>query len=339
MGLILLRVVVLILSGLGGFVITLRLLNQPELALAGAAVGVALGFLVIVFERIIRKQHIKAIMGGSIGLLVGLAASNLLTYGVLRDLLNEPYVSITIYLLLNVLLGYSGLIIGAQKGAAFDPSELKAGATMANTIASYKLLDTSVIIDGRIADVCETGFIEGVFLIPQFVLQELQYIADSADPLKRTRGRRGLDILKRMQKMTDIEVRVTEQDFPKIKSVDAKLVALGKKLNAKVITNDFNLNKVAELQGVTVLNLNQLSNALKPVVIPGEFMKLKVIKEGTESNQGVAYLDDGTMVVVDNGKRLIGRTIDTVVTSVLQTTAGRMIFAKPKEDNGGAQHQ
>ena len=339
MGLILLRAVVLALSGLGGFVIALRLLGQPQLALAGAGVGVALGFLTILFERIIRKQHIKALIGGSIGLLIGLAASNLLTYGVLRDLLDEPYISLSIYILINILLGYLGLIIGSQKGVEFDPSDLKAGSTMANTIASYKLLDTSVIIDGRIADVCETGFIEGVFLIPQFVLEELQYIADSADPLKRTRGRRGLDILKRMQKMTDIEVRVTDQDFPKIKSVDAKLVAFGKKLNAKVITNDFNLNKVAELQGVTVLNLNQLSNALKPVVIPGEFMKLKVIKEGSESNQGVAYLDDGTMVVVDNGKRLIGKTIDTVVTSVLQTTAGRMIFARPKEDNGGAQHQ
>ena len=330
---------ILIFSGLGGYIIFLKLLNQQGLAITGAVLGIALGFLAILFEWLLRKQHIKAIIGGSLGLLAGLMAGNLFTYGVLRDLLNEPSVSLSIYIMVNLLLGYIGLIIGAKKGIEFDVSELKTGATPANTAASYKLLDTSVIIDGRIADVCETGFIEGVFLIPQFVLQELQYIADSADPLKRTRGRRGLDILKRMQKMTDLEVRVTDQDFPKIKSVDAKLVALGKKLNAKVITNDFNLNKVAELQGVTVLNLNQLSNALKPVVIPGEFMKLKVIKEGSESNQGVAYLDDGTMVVVDNGKRLIGKTIDTVVTSVLQTTAGRMIFAKPKEDNGGSQHQ
>ena len=339
MGIIILRLVILIFSGLGGYIIFLKLLNQQGLAITGAVLGIALGLLAIVFERLLRKQHIKAIIGGSLGLLAGLMAGNLFTYGVLRDLLDEPSVSLSIYIVVNLLLGYMGLIIGAKKGIEFDVSELKTSATPANTAASYKLLDTSVIIDGRIADVCETGFIEGVFLIPQFVLQELQYIADSADPLKRTRGRRGLDILKRMQKMTDLEVRVTDQDFPKIKSVDAKLVALGKKLNAKVITNDFNLNKVAELQGVTVLNLNQLSNALKPVVIPGEFMKLKVIKEGSESNQGVAYLDDGTMVVVDNGKRLIGKTIDTVVTSVLQTTAGRMIFAKPKEDNGGSQHQ
>ncbi len=339
MGLILLRLVILIFSGLGGYVIFLKLLQYQGAALAGAGLGVALALLAILFEKAIRKQHIKAVIGGTLGLIAGLVAGNLFTYGVLRDLLDEPSVSLSIYIVTNFLLGYIGLVIGARKGSEFDITELKAGAAPANTAASYKLLDTSVIIDGRIADVCETGFIEGVFLIPQFVLQELQYIADSADPLKRTRGRRGLDILKRMQKMTDLEVRISDQDFPKIKSVDAKLVALGKKLNAKVITNDFNLNKVAELQGVTVLNLNQLSNALKPVVIPGEFMRLKVIKEGSESNQGVAYLDDGTMVVVDNGKRLIGKTVDTVVTSVLQTTAGRMIFARPKEENGGGQHQ
>ncbi len=338
MGLFLLRLVVLILSGLGGYILFLELLGQQQLALAGAMLGLALGLLTILIERAVSKQQIKAIIGGAIGLIAGLIVGNLFTYGVLRDLFGDPSVSLSIYIIINLLLGYLGLIIGAKKGAVFDPGELKTSAAPANTAASYKLLDTSVIIDGRIADVSETGFVEGVFLIPQFVLHELQYIADSVDPLKRTRGRRGLDILKRMQKMTDLEVRITEQDLPKIRGVDAKLVALGKKLNAKVITNDFNLNKVAELQGVTVLNLNQLSNALKPVVIPGEFMKLKIIKEGSESNQGIAYLDDGTMVVVDNGKRLIGRTIDTVVTSVLQTTAGRMIFAKPKDENSGAQH-
>lgn len=338
MGLIVLRLVILIFSGLGGYIVFLKLLNNQTAAILGSIIGIILGLFVIIIERVLRKQHIKAIIGGFLGLIGGLLSANLFTYGVLRDLFAEPSISLSIYIVINLLLGYIGLLIGAKKGMEFDVSELKTSAVPTNTFASFKLLDTSVIIDGRIADVCETGFLEGVFLIPQFVLQELQYIADSADPLKRTRGRRGLDILKRMQKMTDLEVKVTDQDFPKIKSVDAKLVALGKKLNAKIITNDFNLNKVAELQGVTVLNLNQLSNALKPVVIPGEFMKLKVIKEGSESNQGVAYLDDGTMVVVDNGKRLIGKTIDAVVTSVLQTTAGRMIFAKPKEENGGGTH-
>jgi uncharacterized protein YacL len=189
-----------------------------------------------------------------------------------------------------------------------------------------------VIIDGRIADVCETGFIEGTFVLPQFILQELQYIADSQDSIKRTRGRRGLDVLHRIQKMSNITVQIVEQDFPKIKEVDSKLVALAKIMNAKIITNDFNLNKVAQVQGVSVLNLNELANSVKPVVLPGETMKIYVLKEGKEYNQGVAYLDDGTMVVIENGRKLIGKTIEVAVTSVLQTTAGRMIFSKAKEE-------
>ena len=196
-----------------------------------------------------------------------------------------------------------------------------------------KLLDTSVIIDGRIADICETGFIEGNFIIPQFILQELQHISDSADGLKRARGRRGLDILNHIQKKIDIEVTIVEEDFPHIKEVDAKLVELGKKLGAKILTNDLNLNKVAELQGVRVLNINDLSNALKPVVLPGETIRVYVLKEGKEAGQGVAYLDDGTMVVVDNAKRCIGKNVDVIVTSVLQTSAGRMIFTRLKEES------
>jgi uncharacterized protein YacL len=198
---------------------------------------------------------------------------------------------------------------------------------------NLKLLDTSVVIDGRIADVCEAGFIDGVFIVPQFILQELQYIADSQDSMKRARGRRGLDILHRIQKMSAITVRIVEEDFPKIKEVDAKLVALARLLNAKIITNDFNLNKVAQLQGVAVLNINELANALRPVVLPGEIMRIFVLKEGKEYNQGVAYLDDGTMVVVENGRKHMGKTIEVIVTSVLQTTAGRMIFARAKEEN------
>ena len=197
---------------------------------------------------------------------------------------------------------------------------------------NLKILDTSVIIDGRIADICEAGFLEGVFIVPQFILQELQYIADSQDSIKRARGRRGLDVLHKIQKMTNITVKIVEEDFPKIKEVDAKLVALGQLLNAKVITNDFNLNKVAQLKGVSVLNINELANSLKPVVLPGEIMRVFVLKEGKEYNQGVAYLDDGTMVVVENGRKLIGKNTEVVVTSVLQTTAGRMIFAKAKEE-------
>ena len=190
-----------------------------------------------------------------------------------------------------------------------------------------------MIIDGRIADICETGFIEGSFIIPQFILQELQHISDSADGLKRARGRRGLDILNHIQKKIDIDVTIVEEDFPHIKEVDAKLVELGKKLGAKILTNDLNLNKVAELQGVHVLNINDLSNALKPVVLPGETIRVFVLKEGKETGQGVAYLDDGTMVVVDNAKRCIGKNVDVIVTSVLQTSAGRMIFTRVKEES------
>lgn len=189
-----------------------------------------------------------------------------------------------------------------------------------------------MIIDGRIADLCETGFMEGEFIIPQFILQELQHISDSADTLKRARGRRGLDILNHIQKNNDVVVQIVENDFPNIKEVDAKLVELGKKLGAKILTNDLNLNKVAGLQGVQVLNINELTNALRPVVLPGETMRVFVLKEGKEAGQGVAYLDDGTMVVVDNAKRCIGKNVDVVVTSILQTSAGRMIFTRLREE-------
>ena len=202
--------------------------------------------------------------------------------------------------------------------------------TETSETASYKLLDTSVIIDGRIADICDTGFIEGTLLIPVFVLEELQHIADSADALKRTRGRRGLDILQRIRTDSKMKVEITNEDFDDISEVDSKLVRLGQKVGAKIITNDFNLNKVAKLRGVEVLNINELSNAVKPVVIPGESMTVTVVKNGKEPGQGVAYLDDGTMIVVENGHRHLGATIDVEVTSALQTAAGRMIFAKPK---------
>ena len=194
---------------------------------------------------------------------------------------------------------------------------------------AYKVLDTSVIIDGRVADVCETGFLEGTLIVPQFVLRELQQIADSSDVLKRNRGKRGFDVLQRLQRMAKVTVRIHDQDFPQIREVDRKLIELAKTLGGKVVTNDYNLNKVAELSGVPVLNINELSSAIKPVVLPGELMHLHVLKEGKEAGQGVAYLDDGTMVVVDHGKKYIGQMLDVTVTSVLQTTAGRMIFARP----------
>jgi len=229
-------------------------------------------------------------------------------------------------------MAYVGLVLGANKGDLLNLSAL--GGLFSAEVKpkrNFKILDTSVIIDGRVADVCETGFIDGLMIIPQFVLRELQLVADSSDPLKRNRGRRGLDILQRMQKMGTIQIQIVEEDFPHMHEVDLKLIELAKQLEGKIVTNDFNLNKMAQLQGVAVLNVNELANALKPVVLPGEIMHVFILKEGKEYNQGVAYLDDGTMVVVDNAKKMISKTIDIAVTSVLQTTAGKMIFGKFEE--------
>ncbi|MBI5187544.1 MAG: TRAM domain-containing protein [Nitrospirae bacterium] len=248
----------------------------------------------------------------------------------LKPVLGEDTTSVSFAL--SAIFGYGGLLLGLSKGKGISIAGIFRLFRGQSFEENLKILDTSVIIDGRIADVCEAGFLEGVFVLPQFILQELQHIADAADPIKRARGRRGLDILHKIQKMSHITVRIVDEDFPKIREVDAKLVALARLLNAKVITNDFNLNKVAELQGVSVLNINELANALKPVVLPGETMKVFVLKEGKEHNQGVAYLDDGTMVVVENARRLIGKNAEVTVTSVLQTTAGRMIFSKTREE-------
>jgi uncharacterized protein YacL len=226
-------------------------------------------------------------------------------------------------------MAYVGLVLGANKGDLLNLSALGGlFSSESKPRRNFKVLDTSVIIDGRVADVCETGFIDGILIVPQFVLRELQMVADSSDQLKRNRGRRGLDILQRMQKMGTIQVQIVEEDFPQMREVDMKLIELAKQYEAKIVTNDFNLNKVSQLQGVPVLNINELANALKPVVLPGEAMRVFILKEGKEYNQGVAYLDDGTMVVVDNAKRMISKTIDIAVTSVLQTTAGKMIFGK-----------
>jgi len=228
--------------------------------------------------------------------------------------------------------------MGARKGEWLEPARVAALFRNTGPQKRYRILDTSVIIDGRIADVCETGFLDGTLVIPQFVLKELQLVADSADSMKRNRGRRGLDILQKIQKMSGVDVMISDVDFPEIREVDLKLIELGRTLQGKIVTNDFNLNKVAQLRGVDVLNINELANALKPVVLPGEFMKVFILKEGKEYNQGVAYLDDGTMVVVDNARRMISRNIDIVVTSVLQTTAGKMIFGRYIEGAAPAAH-
>src|ERR1700691_3714141 len=234
-----------------------------------------------------------------------------------------------------LLMAYVGLIVGASKGDLLNLAAL--GGVFGGEKQgkkSYKILDTSVIIDGRIADIAETGFLDGIIVTPQFVLRELQLVADSADSLKRNRGRRGLDVLQRLQKMATLSIQIVEDDFPAVREVDLKLIELAKVYEGKIITNDFNLNKVAQLQGVEVLNINELANSLKPIVLPGEIMKVFILKEGKEYNQGVAYLDDGTMVVVDNARKMIGKTIDVSVTSVLQTTAGKMIFGRWDERSG-----
>ncbi len=297
-------------------------------SMLGLWIGVACGIGAITLEVLLKNLQIGRIIGGLAGLLIGIIFANLLLLP-LKGIVSDLSLG---YFILNALFGYGGLLLGLKKGEKLTIPGIFRVFRGQIADENLKVLDTSVIIDGRIAEVCEAGFLDGIFLVPQFILQELQHIADSPDPLKRARGRRGLDILHRIQKMSHITVRITDEDFPKIREVDAKLVALARTHDAKIITNDFNLNKVAELQGVTVLNINELANALKPVVLPGESMRVFVIKEGKEYNQGVAYLDDGTMVVVENGRKLIGKNAEVTVTSVLQTTAGRMIFSKPKEE-------
>ena len=294
------------------------------------ALGTVLGGAIIFLETRIRAMSAKQVAGGFLGALVGVLFALLLSV----PLAKIPMASNTQAFwqsLALLLLVYVGLTLGWEKGEWFDPLSLKAYFLGTTTHKNVKILDTSVIIDGRIADICETGFMDGTLIIPQFVLKELQQVADSADSLKRNRGRRGLDILQKVRKMSDIDVEISELDYPNVKEVDLKLIELAQELDAKIVTNDFNLNKVAQVRGVQVLNINELANALKPVVLPGEFMRVFILKEGKEYNQGVAYLDDGTMVVVDNARKLLGKNVDVTVTSVLQTTAGKMIFGKAIE--------
>ncbi|MEJ2696925.1 MAG: TRAM domain-containing protein [Candidatus Sulfobium sp.] len=289
-----------------------------------------LGIITTYADSALKKVNFGTIIGGIAGLAAGLVFAELFLVPI-RLLIGAEIPAVSF--VLKGVFGYGGLLIGLSRGKSITVHGIFRLLQGNGFEENLKILDTSVIIDGRIADVCEAGFIEGTFIVPQFILQELQYIADSQDATKRARGRRGLDVLHRIQKMSNINVRIIDEDFPKIREVDSKLVALGKMMNAKVITNDFNLNKVAQLQGVSVLNINELANSLKPVVLPGETMRVFVLKEGKEYNQGVAYLDDGTMVVVENGRKIIGKNAEVIVTSVLQTTAGRMIFSKPKEES------
>ena len=293
-----------------------------------AAVGAGIGAAIVLFEWKLRTVSLKRLIGAAIGSILGICGAYLFAL-VIRSSVPEGRTQSFLQILVMLLMAYVGLVVGANKGDLLNLSAL--GGIFGGekqSKKSYKILDTSVIIDGRIADIAETGFLDGVIVTPQFVLRELQLVADSADSLKRNRGRRGLDILQRLQKVANLQIQIVEDDFPAVREVDLKLIELAKLYEGKIITNDFNLNKVAQLQGVQVLNINELANSLKPIVLPGETMRVFILKEGKEYNQGVAYLDDGTMVVVDNARKMIGKTIDVSVTSVLQTTAGKMIFGK-----------
>ena len=303
---------------------------------------VVLGFAsaigIIYFEHRLKRATLKRLIGAAVGSIMGIVGAVLIS-DLLTDTVFDTSSLSFIKLFILFLMTYVGLVVGANKGDLLNLSAL--GGIFGGERPpkkTYKILDTSVVIDGRIADICETGFLDGILVIPHFVLRELQQVADSADTLKRNRGRRGLDILQRIQKMAGITVQFVENDFPQLREVDMKLIELAKELDAKIVTNDFNLNKVAQLRGVEVLNINELANALKPVYLPGETMKVFILKEGKEFNQGIAYLDDGTMVVVDNARKMIGKTVESSVTSVLQTTAGKMIFGRYEERRNDIPH-
>ncbi|MCU0226112.1 MAG: PIN domain nuclease [Bryobacterales bacterium] len=296
---------------------------------ASAIIGAATGLIIVLFEIRLKQVSLKRLIGAAFGSVLGILGAYLISLVLERAIGGSASTVPFLQILILLWMAYVGLMVGATKGDLLNLAAL--GGLFGgekNLRQAFKVLDTSVIIDGRIADIAETGFLGGTLVVPQFVLRELQMVADSADPLKRNRGRRGLDVLQRIQKMANLNVQLLEDDFPNVPEVDLKLIELAKKYDCAIVTNDFNLNKVAQLRGAMVLNINELANALKPVVLPGEIMRVFILKEGKEQNQGVAYLDDGTMVVVDNARRLISKTIDISVTSVLQTTAGKMIFGR-----------
>ena len=325
-----LRLFLFLICGASGYFLTKGI--SPLMGLWGFFGGLLLSALTLLMENRLRKVSLKNLLGSFIGLILGVILANLISNIFSPFLFSEQQMALPVMGLLYGVCGYTGLRIGLKKGAELHLPGLNPMGKNLPRDGITKILDTSVIIDGRIADISETGFMEGPLLIPQFVLGELQHIADSHDPLKRTRGKRGLEILQHIQKQVNVDVRIVDTDYPSVKEVDAKLIELAKEVQGKIITNDSNLNKVAGLQGIEVLNINALANSLKPVVLPGEEINAKIVKEGKEMGQGVAYLDDGTMIVVDNGRRQIGKNVDVTVTSVLQTPAGRMIFARLKEE-------
>ena len=310
--------------------------SMPLAAVCGVCAGLAGNFI----EMRIRGASLHSVAGGLLGMLIG-GVLGLLFVQVLNQAAFPEGTTLQFFRLSVLLSGvYVGLAVGIGRSDLLDLRRLGITAAERGPSSLAKILDTSVLIDGRISDIAEAGFLEGKLVVPQFVLHELQFVADSPDSAKRNRGRRGLDVVQRLQKIPRIRVEVISQDFPLARGVDLKLIELAKLHSSKIVTNDFNLNKLAQVQGVEVLNINELANALKPVVLPGETMRVFILKEGKEHNQGVAYLDDGTMVVVDHAKRLVSKTVEITVTSVLQTTAGKMIFGKYDERlQGSSDHR
>ena len=333
MGLWILRLLLYLICGMSGYFFGLGLSPSPLAGVWGLLSGLLIATLTLLMEGGLKNIPLKSLIGSFIGLILGMMTANLVSNVIFSNLLNNQQITLPLLGGLYGVCGYIGLRIGFKKGEEIQFSGWNLFSKSIPRGERAKILDTSVIIDGRISDITETGFLEGPLMIPQFVLNELQHIADSSDPIKRTRGKRGLEVLQHIQKQANVDVKIVDKDYPSVREVDAKLIELAKEVQGKIITNDSNLNKVAQLQGIEVLNINALANSLKPVVLPGEEMNVKILKEGKEMGQGVAYLDDGTMIVVDNGRKQIGKTLDVMVTSVLQTTAGRMIFARLKEES------
>jgi uncharacterized protein YacL len=328
MGVFIFRLFVIVIITLSGYFFPPFSLNQYF----GAGIGLMLIILIIYLETRIRNTQFKIIWSSTIGTFAGVIMGWVLG-SIYQSISDNDVTSNFLRIFFLVIMPYIGFLVGTRKYEWLEPGYLIKFFHEKNIGRSYKVVDTSVIIDGRIADICITSFIEGVLVVPQFILKELQVIADSSDQVKRQRGRRGLEVLDHLQKSSQVTVMISEMDFPDVKEVDSKLIEMAKYMDAKIITNDFNLNKIAQLQGIPVLNINELANALKPVVLPGESIRVFILKEGKEKDQGVAYLDDGTMVVVDNSRKLMGQNVDITVTSVLQTTVGKMIFGRYNEES------
>ena len=325
------RLLLIIFASTTGYLILNQIVENEGVAYVGFVSGLLIALVALRFEERVHSTPLRVLIGGALGLIAGLIVANLITYPFTKFLVNNPYLEISAYAFTNCVIGYIGLSIGMQKGDEFKELGIKLWDVEGQGKGQKFVIDTNIIIDGRIAEVCKTGFIKGNFLVPRFVLGEIQYIADSQDQIKKVRGKRGLDILEKLKNDKMVTITILDEDFPDISEVDMKLVALAKKQKSFILTNDINLTKVASLNGVEVLNINALASSLKPVVMPGETLQMEVVSEGKEPGQGVSYLDDGTMVVIDNARSLVGKNVTVVITSILQTTSGRMIFSRLPE--------